>query len=364
MTERENFGASARRHARGSSGVDRPIVYPEGREQSSCYPTPNLVSRPPNSQENGHQRPRSRSHSRSRSERASNLMDQNISDVPVIPPRPGSKEWPIPSAVPPGHPEGSFWVRGANGWPQVMTPEQHSIQDRSQVPTVTEAARHNIQMPISQSQFQKVSNRPHYHSTAVPKESTRFSRERSNNTRDPRRARSHSRSRSDQLAHPLDTDAPPVPSILPRSGGQPKKFPVPTVLPPGYSEDTRWVVGSGGWPRLEASHSSVSLFNFVLLLILFLRQTPEQYRARYGVSPPAVAPAREHAQQDDPDPQLLVTASSSHQKPLFKRIFGGILSGNKRAGTPGPTQVPPNSQVPNASPASSRTKQRARTKSM
>ncbi|KAH8823274.1 hypothetical protein DL96DRAFT_268161 [Flagelloscypha sp. PMI_526] len=47
-------------------------------------------------------------------------IQPNAPPVPVVPPlRRHQKEWPLPSVLPPGYPEGSRWIRDPTGWPRV-----------------------------------------------------------------------------------------------------------------------------------------------------------------------------------------------------------------------------------------------------
>ncbi|KAH8797402.1 hypothetical protein DL96DRAFT_997044 [Flagelloscypha sp. PMI_526] len=182
---------------------------------------------------------------------------------------------------------------------------------------------------------------------------------KSTNTQDaPRRSRSQSRSRADQVAPHSDTCAPPVPLIPSPSTRQQKPFPIPAVIPPGYPEDTRWTVGLSGRPRLE---------------------TPDQFRMRYGVLPPAVAPVREqpqkvHSSQPPPphEPQTSFTQESptgsaqppTTRKPFLKRFFGGMIGHHKDVHSAISAEPPSATHMLTVSHLPVRGKQRSRTKSV
>ncbi|KAH8810104.1 hypothetical protein DL96DRAFT_1716824 [Flagelloscypha sp. PMI_526] len=269
-------------------------------------------------------------------------------------PVPQSKEWVIPSVVPHGYPEGTKWAAcSPGGWPRLVTPEGYPVRRDIQAPAIMLAEQeHDPRASGCQSQFHPTRTYPDDRFIVVQREPPRLSQMTSSNTQHPRRSRSHSRSRSDHDAHPLDPNAPPVPQLPLRTSRQQKEFPIPQVVPPGYPEDTRWTVGLNGRPQLEASCSFI--FN----------STPDQFRARYGVSAPAVAPAREgspnHAQQHVLDSQTPAIASKSPQKPILKRILRGLLGSNKRAEPSGL----PTDPVPNTSQPLFKTERLSRTKSM
>ncbi|KAH8810102.1 hypothetical protein DL96DRAFT_553140 [Flagelloscypha sp. PMI_526] len=78
----------------------------------------------------------------------------------------------------------------------------------------------------------------------------------------PRRARSHSRTRSQQVMPASDSSSPPVPDVPQRSKVIKKIAPIPSAIPPGFSSDSFWIRDGYGWPRL---------------------QRPEQYPAQDGI---------------------------------------------------------------------------------
>ncbi|KAH8810092.1 hypothetical protein DL96DRAFT_1716816 [Flagelloscypha sp. PMI_526] len=236
-------------HSRGSPG---PMV--DWRDSLQSQPA--AYNRPPGTAR------RARSHSRSHPDRIAYPEDFEAPAVPVSPPRPQAKQWSIPSTVPPGYPDGTVWVRSSSGWPELVMPENPPAQNKVKSSIVRSPAQQNELRP---SQHDHVECHSRLETPAFQRESTRLSRTKSANTQDaPRRSRSHSRSRVDQVAPHSDTSAPPVPLIPSPSTRQQKPFPIPTVIPPSYPEDTRWTVGLSGRPRLEASGSSV-LFSSSLI---------------------------------------------------------------------------------------------------
>ncbi|KAH8797404.1 hypothetical protein DL96DRAFT_1565671 [Flagelloscypha sp. PMI_526] len=281
----------------------------------------------------------SRSHTRSKSEQVLPSSDPCAPAIPVIPLRwRQQRPAPIPNAIPPGYPAGTTWVLDSGGWPQLKVCSLLPTSSPRELAYLTFKVPESLTGHVNASPHTAIRDREQRQSQFCPpidhsrhlgpiahhEDSNRLSRANLTNAYDlPRRSRSQSRSRSDQVAPLFDVTAPPVPSIPPRTGRQQKQFLIPDAIPPGYPDGTRWIVGSSGWPQLE---------------------TPDQFRERYGISSPAVAPARESPYKHGRDPHAPVIASPSPQKPMFKRIFGGILGGNKRAGTPGPTQAPPANQ--------------------
>ncbi|KAH8797406.1 hypothetical protein DL96DRAFT_1721312 [Flagelloscypha sp. PMI_526] len=217
-------------------------------------------------------------------------------------------------------------------WLLLQTPEHNSVRNGAPVPAVMLGDQQNDPRPSNSSPSfpPDLEYSRHPQDINIHGESIRSPRAKSRYTQNsPHRSRSHSRPRPNQAAVHLGTDASEVEPILRRPGCTQKAYPIPTVLPPDYPEGTTWVVDSSGWPRLEESGLSI----------------PDQFRSRYGVSPPAVAPVREHPQyhghQHGNGSSAGVIAPPPPQKPILKRIFGGILGSNKRKGTPGPTEIPP-----------------------
>ncbi|KAH8810105.1 hypothetical protein DL96DRAFT_1685603 [Flagelloscypha sp. PMI_526] len=240
--------------------------------------------------------------------------DQCMPPVPVVPPQPWSKQWIVPSVIPPGYPKDTTWVYNSSGRPQPAAPEQYSVGNPPVV-RLKEQSR-NPGGSTSRSQFDQAIARCGPETTPFSRECTPLSRAKPNNSHDPRRSRSSSHSRSNQVAPFLDAIISPVPPIPKNPSRQQKLFPIPTVLPPGYPEDSRLLTSIKNVMSLTESTQS-----------------------------PAIA-------------------FQSTQKPIFKRIFGGIIGSSKRAKTPGPKQPPPHSHLSNSSQWSFQTNPRARTKSI
>ncbi|KAH8835029.1 hypothetical protein DL96DRAFT_1702034 [Flagelloscypha sp. PMI_526] len=343
------------RHSRYRRPVAPPTGSPTPIIHSQNYPRTPLDSseRPSNPARRSH------SHSRSQCHQVVHPLDPSVSSVPIIP-----LQWrqqrpaPVPSVPPPGFPEGTIWVPCSDGWPRLkepgIRPNQH---DTASSAVMLTGPQRDARAHASQSQAYPITDNPHSQTAAIQGESTHFSRASSIRTYDrPRRSRSHSRSRPGQGAPLQDPDAPPVPPTPSRLNHPQKPLPIPGALPPGYPEDSRWVVDFGGRPR-----------------------TPHQYQERYGVQPPTVAPVRtvfpqhisQHAaspqppfiQQTRPDStQPPIEAPTLPPKPFFKKIFGGIIRSNKGTKAPGP--APTGTHAFTNSQQSSRTKPRSRTKSM
>ncbi|KAH8806772.1 hypothetical protein DL96DRAFT_597597 [Flagelloscypha sp. PMI_526] len=299
----------------------------------------------------------SRSQPRSESEQVVSSPHANAPLVPITRMRLGSPPKPatVPKVIPPGQPPGSTWVIDSTGWPRLV-PGQHQTGFGTEYPVV----------PLVEPQDDSRASTPLSHIHPLPHtaaflgESNRSSRSETTRNQDSRRSRSHSRSREDEAPLPLDLDVPPVPPVPPHPNRGQKPYRVPEVIPPGYPEGTRWVVGRDGRPRLE---------------------TPEQYRKRYGVRAPAVAPNRHaplqavaHHPQPVAQPQYEFVhptrPESVHppdgveqmpQKPFLKRIFGGF--GGKQGSKTSEHTHPPPAAAP-ASPSAPRTERRPRTKSM
>ncbi|KAH8810107.1 hypothetical protein DL96DRAFT_1561805 [Flagelloscypha sp. PMI_526] len=288
---------------------------------------------------------RSRCHSRSRSQPATPLPDSNIPPVPDVPSRlgPRGKLFPVPSVVPPRISD-LRWVTDDEGWPHRGRPEQYQSPHDSKFSLVGQQvhqqAHHGpLQPPV---QF-----------TAHPQgDSTRFSRSDGISDHHPsRRSRSHSRPRLE------GSSRSPAPD-LPLERVSHRKLPkIPSVLPPGYPDGAVWVREPNGRPRVE---------------------TPEQYRKRYGLQSPAIPPRRQdvpkhvafrpEAQWFPVQEPLLepeypsMSGSPAPQKPLLKRIFGGIVGRSKNSNVAETAQLPTvDALMP--SPSSSRTKERSRTNS-
>ncbi|KAH8797399.1 hypothetical protein DL96DRAFT_1787933 [Flagelloscypha sp. PMI_526] len=185
---------------------------------------------------------------------------------------------PVPSVIPPGYPDGTTWVVD-NGRPRLMIPEPHMPQHETQSPAAhsskyrhrmhitdttsrvntTEGNRDRL-LPAFKSSPPVTSQDLHYRSPG-PNVGWRDSpREKINFPFDTvpvtppsglsRRSRSHSRSRPEQIP-PLEQNGLPVPSVSFHPQRYNRPAPMPTVIPPGYPEGTRWIVGSGGRPKLE-----------------------------------------------------------------------------------------------------------------
>ncbi|KAH8810098.1 hypothetical protein DL96DRAFT_1627662 [Flagelloscypha sp. PMI_526] len=363
--------------------------------------------------------PHSHSHSRLQSDKAHPVTDCTTLPASFIPRGSGRQREsaPLPSVVPPGYPDGTIWVLD-NGWPRLMIPEQYITSHRTKLPPArtvekdrqqrmvdvgkwavrTEDNRHGFQPAVDYLHPQtaglcdgsspfSLSTSQKFHDASIFQDHRR-SRSRQSvvpppgfpgpvvDWRDiprskinfpfatvpdppppelPRRSRSHSRHRDIQSP---DGNSPPVPFVppRPRPAYQRKPAPVPSVVPPGYPEGTIWISDSNGRPRLV---------------------TPEQYISRYGTQSPTIL----HSGPNDPQiiqalaPQsrLLVqsqpiddfsstlpSTSSPPHKPFLKRMFGGFLGGR----TDGPALPASVTPVLPVSRPLSRSKQRARTKSM
>ncbi|KAH8810112.1 hypothetical protein DL96DRAFT_1627706 [Flagelloscypha sp. PMI_526] len=295
-------------------------------------------------------------------------MESSLVETPFIPPQP--KRWykpaPMPSVVPPGYPEGTTWILDSGGRPKLETPAQHIVRCSKQSPAaflVGNGRRHdNFQARAVEPRLQPANDDPRTLPSEHSEEYTARPRSRSPGSYESP-PRSNTRSRHQAKQEPL------VPFVPPRQCRQHKPAPVPSVIPPGFPKGTRWVVDSSGRPRLE---------------------TPEQYQARYRIPPPSASIAGQGTQQlvshtpntqpwfphphntqsqssftQQPHPiyaQASAATLPQASKPLFKRIFGGIIGCNKGARTPGAAQEPLVSSAP-PSRASSKVNQMSRTKS-
>ncbi|KAH8806773.1 hypothetical protein DL96DRAFT_597608 [Flagelloscypha sp. PMI_526] len=101
--------------------------------------------------------------------------------------------------------------------------------------------------------------------------------------RDSSRSRSHSRPKFEQVSPARELTSSALSADPQRLGSEGQLLPMPSVIPPGYMQGTRWIRDGSGRPRLE------------------LLQTPEQYQVRYGSQSPSIL--------DPPQPQCRPVAN-------------------------------------------------------
>ncbi|KAH8810094.1 hypothetical protein DL96DRAFT_1561795 [Flagelloscypha sp. PMI_526] len=277
---------------------------------------------------------------------------------PIVPP-PGSapvtsKLWnqkrplPTPQVVPYGYPEGTEWFQTPDGWQRLKNQKQLKVL-RDAAPSTAALAEqtHGSCSPT------------HFHPDVICADTTGVPRARSLSTHDSRRrSRSHSRSRSNQVAA-LDSNTPPLPPVPSRAGHQQKPLSTILSISSEVSEDFRRGPKIGGSETLQQDQERLGY------------QPHSMTSSNHSFSPhnpqaPQFQPATPQSlfvQQQLPvpaQPQIL-TAS---QKPLLKRMFGGLRNGFKDSKASAHPQSPPANHTPSNSNSVLRTNQRPRTKSM